>query len=179
VLAAGGSRTVKTLLLRAADRHVRTWGAPRFRVIYVMDGSGDSGPAVAALREKSVPVATIEAGSVAHALEAGKVDMVFVGTEVVVQNGGLLSRMGTYQLAQLAKAMGKPLYVAAESHKIVRLYPLGQADLERCGIKQHCLDFRTAEDVEPQPCPDSREPAQAPVDYTVSRMYSTLLSDSL
>ena len=58
----------------------------------------------------------------------------------MVENGGIISRMGTYQIALLAKAAGKPFYVAAESHKFVRLYPLGQYDL---GIDQEVLKFRT------------------------------------
>ena len=148
VLAAGGSRTVKTLLLRAADAHAARWGCARFRVVYVMDGSRDCVPAVAALRERGVPVAEIAESAVAYSLAAARVDMVFVGTEVVVQNGGLLSRMGTFQLATLCKRLGVPFYVAAETHKIVRVYPLSQADLPRCGVRQEVLQFKTGEDVE-------------------------------
>ena len=65
----------------------------------------------------------------------------FVGAEGVVENGGIVSRMGTYQMGMLAKATGKPFYVVSESHKFVRLYPLGQRDL---GIEQNVVDFRTA-----------------------------------
>jgi translation initiation factor eIF-2B subunit alpha len=64
-----------------------------------------------------------------------------VGAEGVVENGGIVSRMGTYQMGMLAKATGKPFYVVSESHKFVRLYPLGQRDL---GIEQNVVDFRTA-----------------------------------
>ena len=190
VLAAGGSRTVKTLLLRAAERHTAQWGAPRFRVIYVTDNSDSSsnssrsnnsrgsGPAVAALRRSGVPTATIGPEAAAHALQAARVDMVFVGTEVVVQNGGLLSRMGTFQLATLCQAAKKPFYVAAETHKIVRLYPLGQADLPRCGVKQDVLNFRLdgegeeegeeEEKIKDGPLGISSDLIkQIPVDYTV------------
>ena len=52
--------------------------------------------------------------------------------------------MGTYQIAILAHAMGKPFYVVAESHKFVRLYPLGQYDLP---VQQEVLDFRTEEEM--------------------------------
>lgn len=45
-------------------------------------------------------------------------------------------------MGMLAKAAGIPFYVVAESHKFVRLYPLGQEDL---GIEQEVVDFRTAE----------------------------------
>lgn len=167
VLTAGGSRTVKKLLLKAAERHIETNGSPDFRVIYVMDGSRDSEPAVRELRARGVPVAPVDPAAVAHVLQAGRVDMVFVGAEVVVQNGGAISRMGTYQLAQLTKAVGKPLYVVAETHKFVRLYPLGQNDLGRCGIKQNILDFSTSEDSSAKEKPAEVAGSQIPVDYTV------------
>jgi len=72
--------------------------------------------------------------------------LVIVGAEGVVENGGIISRLGTYQIALLAKAAGKPFYVAAESHKFVRLYPLGQYDL---GIDQSVIEFRTEDETEP------------------------------
>ncbi|KAL8901390.1 MAG: hypothetical protein Q9192_000605 [Flavoplaca navasiana] len=64
--------------------------------------------------------------------------MLMVGAEGVVENGGIVSRIGTYQLAMLAKSVRKPVYVVAESHKFVRLYPLGQYDLP---VQQTVVDF--------------------------------------
>lgn len=179
VLAAGGSRTVKMLLLAAADRHIERWGAPRFKVVYVMDGSRDSGPAVTALREKGVPVAEIPESTMAFALRAARVDMAFVGTEVVVQNGGLLSRMGTFQLATLCQAIKVPFYVAAETHKIVRVYPLSQADLPRCGVRQDVLEFKCGEAIKNEDSPDLFDQSfgqQAPVDYTVCQGVKLLVA---
>ncbi len=95
---------------------------------------------VDALRRRGVPVATIPEAAVAYAL--GKVDMVIVGAEGVVENGGIISRLGTYQIGMLAKAAGKPFYVVAESHKFVRLFPLSQYDL---GIEQRVIEFKTEE----------------------------------
>jgi len=63
----------------------------------------------------------------------------------VVENGGIISRLGTYQIGLLAKAAGKPFYVAAETHKFVRLYPLGQYDL---GIDQDVIEFKTEDEGE-------------------------------
>ncbi len=54
------------------------------------------------------------------------VDMVLVGAEGVVENGGVINKLGTYQIALCASALGKPFYVAAESYKFARLYPLNQ-----------------------------------------------------
>lgn len=134
VMTHGGSRVVGALLDKAAEGNVR------FKVIYVMIDarSKESYEVVTSLREMGVPVATISEGAVGYAM--GKVDLVIVGAEGVVENGGIISRLGTYQIALLAKAAGKPFHVAAESHKFVRLYPLGQYDL---GIDQEILDFRT------------------------------------
>ncbi|KAL9612306.1 MAG: hypothetical protein Q9167_003085 [Letrouitia subvulpina] len=138
VLTSGGSRVVNAVLSAASDAGVR------FRVVYVqppvLRPSHRAGPdLVRDLRRKGVPVASIGEGAVAYAM--GKIDMVIVGAEGVVENGGVINRMGTYQLGLLAKSATKPLYVVAESHKFVRLYPLGQYDLP---IEQTVLDFKVA-----------------------------------
>jgi translation initiation factor eIF-2B subunit alpha len=142
VLTNGGSRVVGALLRRAAES-----STIRFRVVYVLPSSqsadtteGDQ--TVADLRAHNVPVATIPDSAVAYSL--GKVDMVIVGAEGVVENGGIISRMGTYQMGLLARSKGKPFYVVAESHKFVRLYPLSQFDLP---IEQKVLDFKVTDDL--------------------------------
>ncbi|KAF2268791.1 translation initiation factor eIF-2B subunit alpha [Lojkania enalia] len=141
VLTNGGSRVVGALLRRAAES-----STIRFRVIYVLSPSTSSDSreghqTVADLRAHNVPVATIPDSAVAYSL--GKVDMVIVGAEGVVENGGIISRLGTYQMGLLAKSKGKPFYVVAESHKFVRLYPLSQFDLP---IDQKILDFTVSDD---------------------------------
>lgn len=55
-----------------------------------------------------------------------RVDLVLVGAEGVVENGGVINKLGTYQIAMCAKSLNKPFYVAAESYKFARLYPLNQ-----------------------------------------------------
>lgn len=142
VLTHGGSRVVGALLGKAAEASA-SGGNVRFKVIYVMnDARGTESKAVVSLlRAKGVPVATISEGAVGYAM--GKVDLVIVGAEGVVENGGVISRLGTYQIALLAKAQSKPFFVAAESHKFVRLYPLGQYDL---GIEQKVIEFKTEDD---------------------------------
>ncbi|KAF2451418.1 translation initiation factor-like protein eIF-2B subunit alpha [Karstenula rhodostoma CBS 690.94] len=141
VLTNGGSRVVGALLRRAAESSTM-----RFRVVYVLSGSESSDTIegdqiVADLRAHNVPVATVPDSAVAYSL--GEVDMVIVGAEGVVENGGIISRLGTYQMGLLAKSKGKPFYVVAESHKFVRLYPLSQFDLP---IEQKVLEFRVADD---------------------------------
>lgn len=153
VLTHGGSRVVGTLLAKAAETS-KTGGNVRFRVIYVMNESraAESNSVVQKLRAKGVPVATISEGAVGYAM--GKVDLIVVGAEGVVENGGIISRLGTYQIALLAKAAGKPFYVAAESHKFVRIYPLGQYDL---GIDQQVIDFKTEDEVPGDRSPETPE----------------------
>ncbi|KAK4617847.1 Translation initiation factor eIF-2B subunit alpha [Fulvia fulva] len=142
ILTNGGSRVVGALLKSAAESsNALGRGSIRFRVIYVVSKDSDdteSADNIAVLRERDIPVATIPPTAVAYCLD--QVTQCFVGAEGVVENGGIISRMGTYQVAMLAKAAGKPFYVVSESHKFVRLYPLGQQDL---GIEQRVVDFRT------------------------------------
>ena len=129
---------MRALLLRAAeaDRY--------FQVIYVVPSSDndthEGSTTINILRSLSVPVATIPDSAVAYSL-ATRADLVIVGAEGVVENGGIISRLGTYQIGLLAKAMGKPFYVASESYKFVRMYPLGQDDLP---IEQNIVQFEAS-----------------------------------
>ncbi|PKY03669.1 translation initiation factor 2B, alpha subunit [Aspergillus campestris IBT 28561] len=194
ILTNGGSRVVASLLHKAAAEKGGL-SAVRFRVIYVLSSAkGDvENPSaepegmetVRMLRESGVPVATIPPSAVAYSI--GKADTVIVGAEGVVENGGIVSRMGTYQIGLLAKAMGKPFYVVAESHKFVRVYPLGQYDLP---IEQRVIEFRTQEDIaeaEKQrlaakssdvPAKPSSEYDCEVVDYTPPHLISALITDS-
>ena len=143
VITNGGSRVVGSLLRSAAESS-NNRGSIRFKVIYVLSSNtsvedDESAANIAALRERDIPVATIPSTAVAYCMD--QVTQCFVGAEGVVENGGIVSRMGTYQMGMLAKAAGKPFYVVSESHKFVRLYPLNQQDL---GIEQNVVEFRTA-----------------------------------
>jgi translation initiation factor 2B subunit (eIF-2B alpha/beta/delta family) len=44
-------------------------------------------------------------------------------------NYAIVAQVGTFQMGIVAKAFNKPFYVAAESYKFARLYPLNQRDL--------------------------------------------------
>lgn len=141
VLTTGGSRVVGALLQEAAEA---SGGSIRFKVIYVMPGSEASqegSSIVASLRKKGVQVATISDRAVGYAMS--NVSMVIVGAEAVVMNGGVISRLGTYQISIIAKKCGKPFYVAAESHKFVKLFPLNQYDLD---IEQQVVVFKTEDE---------------------------------
>ncbi|KAL4431553.1 hypothetical protein ABPG74_017258 [Tetrahymena malaccensis] len=61
-------------------------------------------------------------------------DLVLVGAEAVVENGGIINRIGTYTAALCAKSLKKQFYVLAESFKFARMFPLSQKDLPE-GVK--------------------------------------------
>ncbi|KAL8381170.1 hypothetical protein RB595_005449 [Gaeumannomyces hyphopodioides] len=204
VLTGGGSRTVAAILLRAAELHTAEHGSPRFRVVYVVDPrfsspapapaaasevlSDPSSPppksqsqsqqqpsVAAALRARGVPVAEVAEREVAHVLRTAGVDLAVLGAEVLCQNGGILSRIGTFNIAELVRAYGKSVYVAAESHKIARVYPLSQMDLPRCGVQQQVVRFTTAADAD---APEPPKPADAdPVDYTPPQMITKFITE--
>uniref|UniRef100_A0AAQ6AQT5 Translation initiation factor eIF2B subunit alpha n=1 Tax=Amphiprion ocellaris TaxID=80972 RepID=A0AAQ6AQT5_AMPOC len=116
------SRVVLRVLEKAAGEK------KRFSV-YVTESQPDAaGRQMAeALRKLNVPVTVVLDAAVGYVLE--KVDLVIVGAEGVVESGGIINKIGTYQLALCSKAHNKPFYVVAESFKFVRLYPLNQQDV--------------------------------------------------
>ena len=162
VLTNGNSRVVRALLLRAAiaDAEQRLGedkdGYP-FRVIYVSSSPSNhsSVPTLnsnatdaastedknsslpAALRFHGIPTATIPYSALATAIP--QCDLVLVGAEAVVESGGIISHLGTQQIALLAQSIGsKPVYVAAESFRFVRLFPLSSGDLP---VRQEIVRF--------------------------------------
>ncbi|CAK9144674.1 unnamed protein product [Ilex paraguariensis] len=68
------------------------------------------------LAKLDVPVKLLIDSAVAYSMD--EVDMIFVGADGVVESGGIINMMGTYQIALVAKSMNKPVYVAAESYKV-------------------------------------------------------------
>ncbi|KAJ7452454.1 hypothetical protein B0H11DRAFT_1821135 [Mycena galericulata] len=80
-----------------------------------------------ALTTAGIPCTIILDSAVAYAME--KVDFVLVGSEAVVESGGLINAIGSLNIAIIAKAANKPFYALAESYKFHRLFPLSQYDL--------------------------------------------------
>ncbi len=123
------------LLSQVKDSH------KRFRVICTEAIPGNQADLVVArLTSWDVPVTVIADSAVAFHM--GKVDMVLVGAQGVVENGGILNKIGTLQISIVAKSYNKPLYVASESYKFARIFPLDQADLTWPGA---ALDFTPPE----------------------------------
>ncbi|KAF0686292.1 Aste57867_21898 [Aphanomyces stellatus] len=120
VLTHGASRVVTKLLLQAAQ-------TKHFSVVVTEGRPNGSGYKTAELLSNAgIPTTVIVDAAMGYYME--KVDMVVVGAEGVVENGGIVNKIGTFSCAMIAHAMKKPFYVAAESYKFARLYPLNQSD---------------------------------------------------
>ena len=122
ILTHGYSRVVVNCLVAAAKegRH--------FSVV-VTEGRPDTDGHTAAreLRKEGIPVTLICDGAVGYIME--QVDYVLLGAEGIVENGGIINKVGSYQIAIVAKALQRPVYVAAECFKFARVFPLNQQGL--------------------------------------------------
>ena len=87
--------------------------------------------------EAKIPCELILDSAVAYYMET--IDLVLIGAEGVVESGGIINLIGTYQIAIIAKTLNRPLYVAVESFKFVRLYPLHQTDVPNTDSKSNTL----------------------------------------
>ena len=65
-----------------------------------------------ALTAAGVPSTVILDSAVAYVMD--KVDFVLVGSEAVVESGGLVNAVGSNQIAIIARAANKPFYALAE-----------------------------------------------------------------
>ena len=64
------------------------------------------------LAKLDVPVKLLIHSAVAYSMD--EVDMVFVGADGVVESGGIIDRMGTYQVALVTHSINKPVNVATD-----------------------------------------------------------------
>ncbi|MBY0402797.1 MAG: S-methyl-5-thioribose-1-phosphate isomerase, partial [Cyanobacteria bacterium] len=65
------------------------------------------------LIQDGIPVTLITDGMSGLLMKSGKVDLVIVGADRIAANGDTANKIGTYNLAIVAKAHGVPFYVAA------------------------------------------------------------------
>jgi translation initiation factor eIF-2B subunit alpha len=132
ILTHGRSSVVEALLLRAA-----TVEKKRFKVI-VLEGRPDAGGAKSAKTYDAagIPTVLILDSAMGYIAERTRIDMVLVGAEGVAENGGVINKVGTFALGIVAKELGVPFYVAAESYKFTRMFPLNNADLPEVGSEQ-------------------------------------------
>mmetsp|Transcript_16836 Transcript_16836/g.25317 ORF Transcript_16836/g.25317 Transcript_16836/m.25317 type:complete len:317 (+) Transcript_16836:66-1016(+) len=166
VLTHGNSRVVMALLLKAAEK-------TQFNIIVTEAGSnGDGHQAAAVYSAAGIPTSLVADCAVGIAMEG--TDLCIVGAEGVMENGGVVNKAGTFQVAMIAKTMKKPFYVAVESYKFSRMYPLSQkdaTDLSDTGSKATCFDFTVGE----QSAPIT---AHVPViDFTPAEYITLLFTD--
>jgi len=92
------------------------------------------------LKKAGIPVTVISDSMVAHIMHEGKVNMVIVGADHLAQNGDIANKIGTYQIALLARHFGIPFYAVcppastARSGKDITIEVRPQKELlEFCG----------------------------------------------
>jgi len=132
---------------------------------------------VTALLEKNVPVTLIADSTVAYVMNT--IDLVLVGAEAVVENGGILSTIGTYQVSIVAKALGIPFYVASQSFKFTRTYPLNQTEIPNNESDIQSSSFSKNPDLNSllQRYPDVLNIEHPPLDYTPPNYLTLLFTD--
>ena len=90
------------------------------------------------LHEGGVPLTLITDNMVGHFMKQGKVDAVVVGADRIAANGDTANKIGTYQIAVLAREHGVPFYVAA---------PVSTFDLTISSGEKIPIEERSAEEV--------------------------------
>jgi len=126
------------------------------------------------LSTAGIPTTVIVDAAMGYYME--KVDMVVVGAEGVVENGGIVNKIGTFSCAMIAKAMKKPFYVAAESYKFARLYPLNQSDFPHSQTEENMKPVCGC-DVSQLPVVPSMTIGSPSCDYTPPQYISLLFTD--
>lgn len=122
VLTVNMSRVVLEILCKAHDK------MKKFNVLVTVSEPDKKGAMmVKSLQDKGIQATQILDCSIGFVME--RVDFILVGAVGVVENGGLINKIGTYPVAVMARSLNKPFYVAVESFKFYRNYPLCQLDL--------------------------------------------------
>ncbi|KAF9052608.1 hypothetical protein BJ165DRAFT_1339673 [Panaeolus papilionaceus] len=139
-----------------------------------------------ALTAAGVPCKVILDSAVAYVMD--KVDFVLVGSEAVVESGGLVNAVGSNQIAIIARAANKPFYALAESYKFHRLFPLSQYDLpshnakflsfSRTSLPEETSTSSATPDLDPPRITQEQISQSNPdVDYTRPDLISLVFSD--
>ncbi|HDI78888.1 MAG TPA: S-methyl-5-thioribose-1-phosphate isomerase [Desulfobacteraceae bacterium] len=90
------------------------------------------------LMEDQIPVSVIVDSAAGFMIRSGKVDLIITGADRITLNGDVANKIGTYQLAVLAKENGVPFYVAA---------PISTIDPELRDGNSIPIEFRAPEEV--------------------------------
>lgn len=90
------------------------------------------------LMSEGIPMTLIADNSAGYFIQAGKVDIIFVGADRVVANGDVVNKIGTYKLAAVAKENGVPFYPVV---------PTSTVDLARASGDEVPIEERDPEEV--------------------------------
>jgi len=90
------------------------------------------------LHEEQIPLTLITDNMVGHFLKTGTVGAVVVGADRIAANGDTANKIGTYQIAVLAREHSVPFYVAA---------PISTIDLTLASGEEIPIEQRPAEEV--------------------------------
>jgi methylthioribose-1-phosphate isomerase len=123
------------------------------------------------LHQAGVPLTLITDNMVGHFMKEGGVGAVVTGADRIAANGDTANKIGTYQIAVLAREHGVPFYVAAP----ISTFDLSIASGEKIPIEQrsaeevtHFQGIRIAPDV------DAAHPA---FDVTPARLISAIITE--
>ncbi len=70
------------------------------------------------LQKDGIPVTVLGDGMAGHLFQKGSIDLCVVGADRIACNGDVANKIGTYQVAVLAKEHGVPFYVAAPTSTV-------------------------------------------------------------
>ncbi len=158
VLVHGHSRVVMRTLHEAAVSLGKTF------TLYVTTNESDSSAHEIYSRDLSPYIRVVAVNDLAIGYILDRVSLVIVGAEAVVESGGIVNRVGTYQIALLAHKFDIPFYVAVEAYKFYRAYPLVQSDL----IKYDIID---------EQCTGNSDLVYPRSDYTGPEFITLLFTD--
>jgi methylthioribose-1-phosphate isomerase len=103
------------------------------------------------LAEDGIPLTLITDNMVGHFLKTGKIDAVVVGADRIAANGDTANKIGTYQIAVLARENEVPFYVAAPISTLDLSIPSGDSiPIEQRPAEEvtHICGVKIAPDVE-------------------------------
>lgn len=118
----GYSSIVLHVLIKGVQRGIRFQVIVTEFSLNTLDKGGQDVKKI--LEENNISTKIIPDGAVGVVMP--KVDCIFVGCEAVLENGGIVNKIGTFTVALCAKTFQKPFYVFTESLKFMREFPLVQ-----------------------------------------------------
>ncbi len=124
------------------------------------------------LAEDGIPLTLITDNMVGHFLKAGKVGAIVVGADRIAANGDTANKIGTYQIAVLAKENSVPFYVAA---------PISTLDLSIPSGEHIPIEERAAEEVTHfrgvRVAPENVAVANPAFDVTPARLIAGIITE--